>query len=107
MMPSSVTADGTVEVDLCEVGIVVLDREGRLVSTNARARELLRADSQSALNERLGDLQRGLDVKSLGASTDEIPVDVPELGTLGVRSCAVAGAASDGRVLLLRDGRSL
>ena len=60
MTHSSVGAGGTVEIDLCEVGIVVLDHDGRVTSTNARARELLRAESQPALNERVRDLQREL-----------------------------------------------
>ncbi len=38
--------------------------EGRVTSTNARARELLRADSQPALNERVRDLQRELTSKA-------------------------------------------
>jgi signal transduction histidine kinase len=107
MMPSSVRADGTVEIDLCEVGIVVLDHDGRVVSTNARARELLRAESQVALNDRVKDLRREIDSKLRDAATDEIAVDLAELGSLGVRSCDIAGVGSDGRVLLLRDGRSL
>ena len=56
MIESSVRAGGTVEIDLCEVGIVVLDHEGRVTLTDARARELLRAESQPALNERVRDL---------------------------------------------------
>jgi len=109
MMQRAMGASGTVEIDLCEVGIVVLDHEGRVSSTNARARELLRAESQSALNERIRDLQRELVSKAAGqaGSMDEISVDLPEVGSLGVRGCDVAGIASDGRVLLLRDGRSL
>ena len=109
MIESSVRAGGTVEIDLCEVGIVVLDHDGRVTSTNARARELLRAESQPALNERIGDLQRELTSKSAwqNGSMDESSVDLPGLGPLGVRGCDVAGVASDGRVLLLRDGRSL
>ena len=108
-MPSAVGAGGTVEVDLDEVGIVVLDSEGRVTSTNARARELLRADSQPALSDRLAELQRALVATSArqNGSMDEASVNVPDLGLLSVRSCDVAGAVSDGRVLLLRDGRSL
>ena len=109
MIESSVRAGGTVEIDLCEVGIVVLDHEGRVTSTNALARELLRADSQPALNERVRDLQRELTSKPAwqNGSMDETSVELPGLGSLGVRGCDVAGVASDGRVLLLRDGRSL
>jgi signal transduction histidine kinase len=107
MMPGSVRADGTLEIDLCEVGIVVLDHDWRVISTNARARELLRAESQAALSDRVKDLGREIESKSPDSATDEISVAIPELGLLGVRSCNVAGAGSDGRVLLLRDGRSL
>jgi signal transduction histidine kinase len=107
MMPGSVKADGTVEIDLCEVGIVVLDHDRRVISTSARARELLRAESQAALSDRVKDLAREIDSKSPDGATDEISVALPELGLLGVRSCDVAGTGSDGRVLLLRDGRSL
>ena len=109
MMPSAAGAGGTVEVDLDEVGIVVLDSEGRVTSTNASARELLRAESQPALSERVGDLLRAL-VSTTARQTEsmnEASVDVPGLGLLSVRSCDVAGANSAGRVLLVRDGRSL
>lgn len=106
-MQSSFGAGGTVEVDLCEVGIVVLDSEGRVTSTNGRARELLRAESQSALSDRVRELQRALSTTEQNGSMDETPVDLPDVGLVSVRSCDVAGVASDGRVLLLRDGRSL
>jgi signal transduction histidine kinase len=99
---------GTVELDLGDLGIVVLDGDGRVASTNDRARQLLRADSQSALECRLEDLRRGLaQAQSITGSTDETSVDVPGLGPIGVRSCAVAGVSHDGRVLLLRDVRAL
>jgi signal transduction histidine kinase len=109
MMPGSVGAGGTVEVDLSEVGIVVLDSEGRVTSTNARARELLRAESQPVLSERVKDLRRALasNPTRQSESMEETSVIVPDLGCLNVRSCEVAGVGSDGRVLLLRDGRSL
>jgi len=109
MIESSVRAGGTVEIDLCEVGIVVLDHEGGVTSTNARARELLRAQSQPTLNERVRDLQRELSSQPApqDGSMDEISVELPGIGSLGVRGCDVVGVASDGRVLLLRDGRSL
>jgi signal transduction histidine kinase len=108
MMPSSIGAGGTVDVDLSEVGIVVLDSDGRVTSTNARARELLRAESLSALSDRIRDLQGAL-VSSArqNGPMEETPVDMADLGLLSVRSSDVAGVASDGRVLLLRDGRSL
>ncbi len=109
MIPGSVGAGGTVDVDLSGVGIVVLDSEGRVTSTNARARELLRAESQPALSERVKDLQLALVSHPARQSTsmDETPVLVPDLGSLSVRSYDVAGVNSAGRVLLVRDGRSL
>jgi signal transduction histidine kinase len=99
---------GTVEIDLCDLGIVVLDHEGRVASTNAHARELLRANSASALNDCLMEIQRQLSrrARSDGGS-DEIAVDVAGIGELNVRSSAVGGSGTSGRVLLLRDGRSL
>src|SRR5688572_17281333 len=99
-MAHSSLGAGTVELDLCDLGIVVLSHDGHVTSTNDRARELLRAESQSTLEERLSDLQQGLDEVSLHGSMDEMPVDVPGLGTLGVRSCAVGGFNGEGRVLL-------
>jgi signal transduction histidine kinase len=107
MMPSSIGTGDTVDVDLCEVGIVVLDHEGGVTSTNARARELLRAESETALNQRVGDLQRELASAQRSAFMEEASVDLPDLGALGVRRCEMAGVASAVRVLLLRDGRSL
>ncbi len=109
MERSLVGPSGTVDVDLCEVGIVVLDQDGRVVSTNARARELLRAESQAGLTQRVSDLQQAIVSQTArqNGSTDETSIDLPDLGPLGVRSCDMAGVASDGRVLLLRDGRSL
>jgi len=99
---------GTVELDLCDFGIVVLDNDGRVASINDRARLLLHADSQAALESRLDDLLRGLGkARSLDGATDETSVDVPGLGPLGVRSSAVGGLNGDGRVLLLRDVRAV
>ena len=106
-MAHSSLGAGTVELDLCDLGIVVLSHDGHVTSTNERARELLRAESQTTLEARLSDLQQGLDELSLQVSMDEMPVDVPGLGPLGVRSCAVDGFNGEGRVLLLRDVRSL
>ncbi len=85
MIQSSIGTGGAVEIDLCEVGIVVLDHEGRVTSTNARARELLRAEAQPALNERVRDLQRELTSKAAAqhGSMDETPVDLPGLGRAG------------------------
>jgi signal transduction histidine kinase len=109
MMPSPVGTGGTVEVDLCEVGIVVLDSDGRVTSSNARARELLRADSHPALSDRIRALETALvsQVNRQDGSMDEASVDVPAVGLLSVRSCDVSGGAGDGKVLLLRDARSL
>jgi signal transduction histidine kinase len=99
---------GTVELDLGDLGIVVLDEDGSVASTNDRARQLLRAEDQSALEGRLEDLRRGLaQAQCVNGSTDETAVDVPGLGPIGVRSCAVAGVDHAGRVLLLRDARAL
>lgn len=107
MMQSSV-GTGTVELDLCDLGVVVLDGEGRVALHDDRARQLLRADSQSALEDRLRDLQRGLaEAQILNGVTDETSVEVVGVGPLSVRSCAVAGLKGDGRVLLLRDARAL
>ena len=109
MIESSVRAGGTVEIDLCEVGIVVLDHEGRVTSTNARARELLRAESQPALNERVGICNANSPRNRPGRTVlwTRAPWSWRVSARLGVRGCDVAGVASDGRVLLLRDGRSL
>ena len=109
MMSSSVGTGGTIEVDLCDVGIVVLDSEGRVTSTNARARELLRAESQSVLSDRVRALQAAMVTRAdrQDGPMEESSVDVPAVGWLSVRSCDVGGVASDGRVLLLRDARSL
>jgi two-component system, NtrC family, sensor histidine kinase HydH len=105
---SDVAGTPTVEIDLCDLGIIVLDHEGRVASTNAQARDLLRADSASTLNDRLEEIQRRLSKGPRSdAAADEMAVDVPGIGELNVRSCAVDGTGTSGRVLLLRDGRSL
>jgi len=81
MIPGAVGIGGTVEVDLGEVGIVVLDSEGRVTSTNARARELLRADSQPALSERVGELQRAfVSTQARQNESMEAPVDAGIVG---------------------------
>ena len=99
---------GTVDLDLCDLGIVVLDGKGRVASSNDRARQLLRADSEAALESRLKDVERALTAAHrLNGGTDEAAVDVAGLGPLSVRSSAVAGVDQAGRVLLLRDGRAL
>src|SRR5688572_16368859 len=104
---AGLAGEGTVELDPGDVGVVVLDSEGRIASTNAHARELLQADSATALQDRLTDIQRQLSQapRSTGAQ-DEMAVEVQGVGRLAVRSCAVGGIEADGEVLLLRDGRS-
>jgi signal transduction histidine kinase len=97
---------GTVEIDLCDLGVVVLDDDGKVASTNDRARELLRADSQASLDARLRDLRRLSETQSLKGSMEESSVEVPGVGFVGVRSCMVTGRNGKGRVLLLRDARS-
>jgi signal transduction histidine kinase len=97
---------GTVDIEWCDLGIVVLNRDGEVASTNDRARELLRADSPSALRGRLIAIQSGL-AESQRRDMDEVSIDIPGLGAIRVRSCPVGGLNTDGRVLLLRDVRSL
>jgi signal transduction histidine kinase len=107
-MTQSSVGTGTVELDLCDLGIVVLDGEGRVASTNDRARQLLRADSQSALEGRLPHLQRALaEARCLNGVTDETSLELAGVGALCVRSCPVAGINDEGQVLLLRDARAL
>jgi signal transduction histidine kinase len=96
--------DSTVEPDVCDLGIVVFDEAGRLVSANLQARALLAAESPSALEARLIDLRAGLPVDFSGGS-DEATVEVSDVGPIGVRRCHVAGVSGEGQVLLLRDGR--
>ncbi len=99
---------GTVELDLGDVGIVVLDTDGRVSSSNDRARGMLGADSQATFESRLEDLRRGLaDTQRLNGSTDETVVEVPGVGPLAVRSSTVTGFSGAGRVLLLRDVRAV
>ena len=98
----------TVELDLCDVGIVVLDADGHATSTNDRARQLLQADSDADLNRRIADLHHAhREAQCLSGSTDEASVDVVGVGPISVRSCSVAGMNTNGRVLLLRDARAL
>jgi signal transduction histidine kinase len=105
--PSTVTTGSAVQIDLGDVGVVVLDQAGHVTSTNARARDLLSAETLSAIDDRVIEVQRLLaKAPTLSRATDEISVEVPDLGSISVRSCAVGGAGSDGTVLLLRDGRS-
>ena len=105
---TSVGADSTVDMDLCDVGIVVLNNEGRVTSANARARALLRAESPSTLNDRLSALQRELaEAGGVDGFMDETSVEVPGIGLLGVRSSAIEGTDTNARVLLLRDMRSV
>ena len=103
----SVRAGGN-EMDLSDIGVVVLDEKGHVISTNTRARELLSAATPSLLDERATEVQRLLaGTPDLDGATDERSVVVPGLGSIAVRSCAVGGVGNDGRVLLLRDARSL
>jgi signal transduction histidine kinase len=106
MARNPIGVGGTVEIDLCDVGIAVVDRDGRVSSSNARARELLRAESQSELDDRLGHVLRRLLDANHDGFEGEASIDVPGLGAIAVRSCDVAGTI-DGRVLLFRDARSL
>lgn len=103
--PATASARAAVEIDLCDLGIVVLDGEGRVASANGVARDLLRAESASALEDRTRELLGQLTANQ-DDSMDEAVVDVPGVGQLAVRGCAVEGAEHRGRVLLLRDGRS-
>jgi signal transduction histidine kinase len=97
--------EGKVGVDLGNVGIVVLDPVGRVVSANAQARELLGAESPSVFDGRMEDLRSVL-ATALDGSSEETVVDVPHAGPVSVRSCVVNGSDGEGHVLLLRDGRS-
>jgi signal transduction histidine kinase len=99
-------ARDAVEIDLCDLGIVVLDGDDRVASANGAARELLGAESASALEDRTRELLQQLTANQ-DDSMDEAVVDLPGVGRLGVRGSAVEGADHRGRVLLLRDGRSL
>jgi signal transduction histidine kinase len=95
---------GTVHLDMCSQGIVVLDGAGRVISANMEARKLLRAES-ATLEARLGDVvSASADVSGSG---DETILEIPGVGPIGVRMCAVAGVEGEGHVLLLRDARSL
>ena len=108
MTQTSGGARGAYEIDLCDTAIIVLDGDGHVTSTNTRARDLLRAESPSMLEDRLQEIQHHLALApDDGDSMDETSVELPGVGPLGIRSCAVNGAGGAGRVLLLRDGRSL
>jgi signal transduction histidine kinase len=105
--PTSVTTGSAVQIDLADVGVVVLDQAGHVVSTNSRARDLLCAETPTAIDDRVMEVQRLLaGAPTLSLAMDEISVEVPGLGSISVRSCAVGGVGGDGTVLLLRDGRS-
>ncbi len=101
----SARISGTGELELYNPGIVVLDEAEQVVSADVQARELLRAESTAALEERLKGLRSALPT-GLSGSSDETTVEVPDVGIIGVRSCPVSGARGEGRVLLLRDGRA-
>jgi signal transduction histidine kinase len=105
--PSSVRTGSAVEMDLGDFGIVVLDQTGHVTSTNARARDLLRAETQAAIDDRVIEVQRLLaGAPNPDRTTDETSVEVPGLDSIVVRSCAVGGVGNAGSVLLLRDARS-
>jgi signal transduction histidine kinase len=94
----------TVEPDVTQPGIVVLDEAGRITSASAHTRELLGAESAAAFEGRLSSLTAAVAARMMG-SDDEMIVDVPDVGPISVRGYAVSGANGDGRVLLLRNGR--
>ena len=95
----------TVELDLSDPGIVVLDLAGHAISANARAGVLLGVESPEALDGRLAELLSGLPVGPAG-SGDETIVELGGVGPIGVRRCATSGIGGEGHVLLLRDGRA-
>jgi signal transduction histidine kinase len=99
------STEGKVDLDFGTVGIVVLDQAGSVVSANARARELLRAESPSVFDGRMKDLRSVL-ATALDGSSEETVVDVPHAGAVSVRRCALEGIDGEGHALLLRDGRS-
>lgn len=94
-----------VELELCDPGIVVLDPAGRAISANARAGELLGAESRGTLDGRLTELRSGLPAGFTG-SGEEALVEVAGVGPVSVRSCAISGMGGEGQVLLLRDARA-
>ena len=86
----------------------MVDHNGQIASTNARARELLGAASQLDVNARVSDLQhRVAQASHANGSSNERSVDVPGLGPVAVRRYLMDGAGEGGCVLLLRDVRSL
>ena len=95
----------TVELEFCDPGIVVLDSAGQTLSANARARQLLGAESDLTLAGRLAEVRSALPVGQVD-SDEETIVDVAGLGPVSVRSCATSGIGGEGRVLLLRDART-
>jgi signal transduction histidine kinase len=104
---SSVGGETHVEVGT-DVGVVVLDHDGRVTSSNSQARELLRAGSPATLDDRLREIQYLLlQEPTLNGSMDETAIDVPEVGLIALRSCTVAGPNGEGRVLLLRDAQCI
>ena len=105
--PSSVRTGSAVEIDLGDFGIVVLDQTGHVTSTNSRARDLLCAETPTAIDDRVMEVQRLLaGAPNLDRTMDETSVEVPGLGFIAVRSYAVGGVGNAGSVLLLRDARS-
>ena len=93
---------GTIDIDLCDLGVVVVGHNGQVASSNACAWQLLGATSQQEVNVRVSDLRH-----RVGQASDERSVDVAGVGPIGVRSYPTEGAGKGGCVLLLRDARSL
>jgi len=102
----SVGAGGTIDFDLCDIGVVVVDGSGRVASINARARELLSVASGLDVHAGASDLERRVQALSADPSPDERSVEVSGLGSIGVRRYPMEGAG-EACVLLLRDMRSL
>ena len=102
----AVGAGGTIDFDLCDIGVVVVGGSGQVASINARARELVGASSGPDAHPGVSDLEQRVQALSADSSTDERLVEVPGLGSIGVRRYPMDGAGG-ACVLLLRDVRSL
>jgi len=91
-----------------DVGVVVFGRDREVESANARARELLNAESAQALADRLDGLERlRLDTMGHdGAIATGVYLALPDQRALRVQMCEVGGAdpaQGPSRVLLLQD----